>query len=130
MPYSIAMLRNLFSFSGRIRRAEYAVSCVAYLLCYYFIWGMDEGRGGGAVAIMLVVPMLWFALAQGTKRCHDIDKSGWWQLIPFYIFWLVFKKGNIGMNQYGQDPKLAPYEEVDEAYEKPYNYRRPEDPQY
>ena len=91
---------------------------------------MDEGRGGGAVAIMLVVPMLWFALAQGTKRCHDIDKSGWWQLIPFYIFWLVFKKGNIGMNQYGQDPKVAPYEEVDEAYDKPYNYRRPEDPQY
>jgi uncharacterized membrane protein YhaH (DUF805 family) len=124
------MLWNLFSFSGRIRRAEYAVSCVAYLLCYYFIWGMDEGRGGGAVEVMLVAPMLWFAIAQGAKRCHDIDKSGWWQLIPFYIFLLLFQKGNVGVNQYGRDPKVAPYEEVDEAYDKPYNYRRPEDPQY
>ena len=124
------MRKNPFSFEGRIRRAECCVSSVAYLMCYYFIWGMDEGRGGGALAVILVVPMLAFIIAQGTKRCHDLGKNGWWQFVPFYIFWLLFKKGQVGLNQYGKDPKVAPYEEIDEAYEKPYNYRRPEDPKY
>ena len=91
---------------------------------------MDEGRGGGSLAIILVVPMLYFAFAQGAKRCHDLNKNGWWQLIPFYIFLLCCKNGQVGTNRYGKDPKVAPYEDVDEAYEKPYNYRRPEDPKY
>jgi uncharacterized membrane protein YhaH (DUF805 family) len=124
------MRKNPFLFNGRIRRAEYAVSFVAYLFCYYFIWGMDEGRGGGPLALILVIPMLWFAIAQGTKRLHDIEKSGWWQAVPFYGLWLLLKKGMRGPNQYGNDPKVEPYQDVDDAYDKPYNYRRPQDPKY
>jgi uncharacterized membrane protein YhaH (DUF805 family) len=124
------MRKNPFSSNGRVRRAEHCISCVAYLFCYYFIWGMDDGRGGGFLALLLVIPFLWFAIAKGIKRCHDIDKSGWWQLIPFYIFVLMFKTGQRGSNKYGPDPKVAPYERVDEAYEKPQQFRRPEDPMY
>ncbi|OOQ57238.1 DUF805 domain-containing protein [Mucilaginibacter pedocola] len=122
------MRKNPLSFKGRIRRAEYFVSCVAYLFVYYFIWGMGEGRGGGPLAMILVVPMLWFAIAQGTKRMHDVNKSGWWQLVPLYNLWLLFQPGMAGNNQYGGDPKVEPYQGVDDAYDKPYNYRRPEDP--
>lgn len=104
------MHKNPFSLKGRIRRAEYCISCFAYLFAYYFIWGMDGGRGGDIFMIAVAMPILYFALAQGVKRCHDIGKSGWWQFIPFYIFWLMGTKGQEGPNPYGPDPKVAPYE--------------------
>lgn len=123
------MFKDSFSFAGRIRRSEYGISFTAYLFCYYFIWGMDEGRGGDLLALLLVIPAMWFALAQGAKRCHDIGKSGWWQLVPLYMLWLLFKKGDKGINAYGEDPKAVKFADNDD-YEHPYNYRRPEDPRY
>ena len=51
------------------------------------------------------IPILWFLYAQGAKREHDINFSGWWQLIPFRHIWLIFLKGNIGSNRFGNDPK-------------------------
>ena len=103
------MLKSPLSFTGRIRRTEYGLSCVGYPLIYYFAWGMDEGRGGDFLALFLVAPTLWFLLAQGAKRCHDIGKNGWWQLIPFYIFWMLLKNGDAGTNAYGNNPRAVPF---------------------
>jgi uncharacterized membrane protein YhaH (DUF805 family) len=50
--------------------------------------------------------MLWFLWAQGAKRCHDIGNSGWYQIIPFYVFWMLFANGQKETNQYGINPKL------------------------
>ena len=44
-----------------------------------------------------MIPIMWFLLAQGAKRCHDTGRSGWWQLIP--MFWIA--KGEIKANKYG-----------------------------
>ena len=49
--------------------------------------------------------ILWVAFAAGAKRCHDLGKSGWWQLIPFYFIVLMFKDGQSGDNKYGANPK-------------------------
>ncbi len=45
-----------------------------------------------------------------TRRFHDINMSGWWQLIPLtiigiipYIYWMV-KKGDDTNNKYGSNP--------------------------
>ena len=54
----------------------------------------------------LLIRSLWIFYAQGANRCHDLDNSGWYQLIPFYSLWLIFKKGNSGPNSYGDDPKV------------------------
>ena len=48
---------------------------------------------------------MWFQWAQGAKRCHDRNCSGWWQLVPFYALWMLFADGERGLNQYGPDPK-------------------------
>ena len=59
--------------------------------------------------------MLWFLWAQGAKRCHDRGASGWFQIIPFYVFWMLFADSNYGMNEYGANPKgFGNIDEIDE----------------
>ena len=55
---------------------------------------------------------MWFSLAQGVKRLHDLDKSGWLILLMFvpivnalFGLYMLFADGTVGPNQYGEDPK-------------------------
>lgn len=58
-----------------------------------------------------------FLLIQGIKRAHDVDKSGWYFLIPFLNIILIFMPGTRGPNNYGIDPtprKIVEYfDEID-----------------
>ena len=101
------MFKNPFSFDGRIRRKEYGFSFIIYLVFYIIVTALSTAQSvtAGLIVLVLLVPMLWFLWAQGAKRCHDLDKSGWWQIIPFYFFVLLFQDGQIGSNQYGANPK-------------------------
>jgi uncharacterized membrane protein YhaH (DUF805 family) len=100
------MFKNPFSFDGRIRRTEYGLSLIIYLLGA-FVVGLIIGFTGMPSAIMylLLIPLYWFMLAQGAKRCHDLGNNGWWQIIPFYGFWLLFADGDKLENNYGVNPK-------------------------
>jgi uncharacterized membrane protein YhaH (DUF805 family) len=64
------------------------------------------------------IPLLWFLWAQGAKRCHDIGKSGWWQIVPFYVLWMLFQAGDPYENEYGDNPK-NPHEFGAEDYVSP-----------
>jgi uncharacterized membrane protein YhaH (DUF805 family) len=108
------MFKSPFSFSGRIRRTEYALSY--FVACSgLFVLAFSFGFIGGALdaddesisasLALIYVPFAWFMWAQGAKRCHDLGNSGWWQLLPFYGFWMLFSNGEIGSNQYGDNPK-------------------------
>ena len=48
--------------------------------------------------------MIWFLLAQGAKRAHDMGQSAWIQLIPIYNISLFFIKGDAKTNKYGDVP--------------------------
>jgi uncharacterized membrane protein YhaH (DUF805 family) len=97
------MFKNPFSFEGRIRRSEYGISVIIYSVCYGLISAIAIA---GAEAIFLAfIPLFWFLIAQAAKRCHDRGNSGWWQLIPFYGLWLLFGDGELGANEFGENPK-------------------------
>ncbi len=109
------MFRNPFSFKGRIRRAEYVISIIIYIILLLIIQSFQENLIDSIVKFdkgvslfyftyLLYIPILWFLIAQNTKRCHDIGKSGFYQFIPFYTLWLIFAEGDSGSNQYGEDP--------------------------
>ena len=96
------MFKHSFLFEGRIRRLEYILSEIIFCIASCIL---EEFMKDGIIPILLFIPMFWFILAQGTKRCHDLGNSGWFQLIPFYIFWMLFAKSNCGDNKYGANPK-------------------------
>src|SRR5690606_20398014 len=100
------MFKNPFSFEGRIRRTEYGISIIIYAFCATILNAIvGASDGDAAILLFAYIPLLWFLWAQGAKRCHDVGNSGWWQLIPFYGFWLLFQDGQHGTNQYGENPK-------------------------
>lgn len=100
------MFKNPFSFDGRIRRMEFGLSFLIYFVSYITILAVSgAGEGIGAIALVLFLPLIWFLWAQGAKRCHDVGRSGWWQLIPFYVFVLLFSGGDAGKNEFGSNPK-------------------------
>lgn len=106
------MFRNPFSFKGRIRRTEYGLSLIICFFLNLLMQGMvGAAAESDAAAVLLIlyfimfIPYCWFIWAQGAKRCHDRGNSGWYQIIPFYGFWLLFAKGEAGTNEYGNSPK-------------------------
>jgi uncharacterized membrane protein YhaH (DUF805 family) len=108
------MFKNPFSFEGRIRRTEYGLSFIIFVIAKVItqfiavgIAGTNSSDMSGAVVLsnIFLIPFLWFLWAQGAKRCHDVGKNGWWQIIPFYPIYLIFGEGIKGENEYGEDPK-------------------------
>ena len=93
------MFRNPFSFTGRIRRTEYGLSII---ICFFINLLMEvmmsaatESNAAALLVLYLIIliPYCWFLWAQGAKRCHDRGNSGWYQIIPFYGFWMLFAEG-------------------------------------
>ena len=104
-----SMFSNPFSFSGRIRRLEYGLSFIIYevwnVLCSLMASSINDTNGALILYYLLLFPGLWFFCAQGAKRCHDRGNSGWYQIIPFYGWVMLFGGGDYGTNEYGLDPK-------------------------
>jgi uncharacterized membrane protein YhaH (DUF805 family) len=111
-PYNYSskeMFKRPFSFEGRIRRLEYGLSMIIYLVYASIIGGiiglMLPYNDSAVLQQVFLVPGYFFMLAQGAKRCHDRDNSGWYQIIPFYGLWMLLADGDAGSNRYGDSPK-------------------------
>lgn len=104
-------------FSGRARRAEYwwfglfqisAVfgAMIIDVLNFSTRWG-DYGPISSIFMLITTIP----TLAVAARRLHDIDRSGWWQLLSLVpiiglivlIIWLA-TAGDKGENRFGPDP--------------------------
>ncbi len=98
------MFKKPFSYEGRIRRTEFGLSYIIYfgsLMLMGLVLPLDSAE----LAWILYIPVFWFLTAQGAKRCHDLGNNGWFQLIPFYVLWMLFQDGQAGENGYGDNPK-------------------------
>lgn len=109
------MFKKPFSFEGRIRRLEYGLSYLIYFVSAIIVSLLTEVNELFAFLLIGYIPLIWFMLAQGAKRCHDRGSSGWYQIIPFYGLWMLFADGVFGQNEYGPNPKgLGNTDEIDE----------------
>ena len=96
------MFKALFSFNGRIGRAEYAITFACYIFVIVLVNTMVETM---PLLVLFLFPMIWILWAQGAKRCHDQGKNGWYQIIPLYFIALLFIEGDTGLNKYDADYK-------------------------
>lgn len=108
------MFQNPFSFDGRIRRSEYGLSYLVFIILYlvgFFLW--QEFQAAPVFFFSLNAVLIWFLLAQGAKRCHDLGNSSFFQFIPFYGVFMIFQDGQNGMNKYGRNPKELAVTKID-----------------
>lgn len=111
-PAATAELK-LFSARGRIGRLRYLAYSTGATLVYSVALGllaatiMTNLTAAEVVAYAAYIPLLWFTIITGIKRCHDIGISGWWALtviIPVIALVWLFVPGNKGENRFGPPP--------------------------
>lgn len=100
------MFNNPFSFKGRIRRIEYFISVLLQVIIFFpIVYLIRDIPYEREIFWIIFLIQAWFILAQGVKRCHDIDRNGFYQFIPFYFFWMIVEDGIPKKNKYGLNPK-------------------------
>ena len=107
-------LSKYATFSGRASRSEFWF--------FYLFWLLACGIAGVIDALIInssfsplttiaVLGLLIPFIAVTIRRLHDIDRSGWWQLLPLVpivgaiillIWWC--KPGTPGSNRFGSNP--------------------------
>ena len=109
---------NYANFNGRGSRSEYW-----WFALFLFIGGLVtpivdimilgySSESFGPIYIIFSIITFLPALAAGARRLHDINKSGWWQLISFTIVGLIpliiwmATEGTKENNSYGKPIKL------------------------
>ncbi|HEY2206062.1 MAG TPA: DUF805 domain-containing protein [Pseudonocardia sp.] len=122
MQWFMKALRQYADFSGRARRREFWMFSLVYSVIaigLLVLVGLATVAGGRGAAVLFALPVLFMAamiipgMAVTTRRLHDTNRSGWWQLIslvPFgSIVLFVFEvlDGDPSANRYGPDPKAA-----------------------
>lgn len=95
---------NFFWVSGRCGRLCYFLTALACGIVFNVADYMSRGKTDepeGYLCLVVILAALWASICIGAKRCHDLGHNGWWQLIPFYVLWMLFSEGNQDDNEYG-----------------------------
>ena len=103
-------LTKYADFNGRAARPEFWWFVAAQFVVSILL-NMAVPVLGGLFSLAMLVP----SLAAGSRRLHDIGKSGWLQLLGFIpvlgwillIYWCA-QPGEAGANKYGEPPADAP----------------------
>jgi uncharacterized membrane protein YhaH (DUF805 family) len=112
MNWFIAALKNYAVFDGRSRRKEFWYFYLFFILTILVLDIIGRLLFGSDMLfyvseLALIVP--YFAVA--IRRMHDVNKSGWFCLIPIYNLILFCTPGTTGPNDYGSDPKRPEFDE-------------------
>ncbi|MES2482574.1 MAG: DUF805 domain-containing protein [Pseudomonadota bacterium] len=79
-------LSKYADFKGRASRPEFWWFMLFCMLASVVTAVISE-RLSGVISLLLLLP----AIAATARRLHDIDKSGWWQLVSLvpFVGWLI-----------------------------------------
>tara|TARA_B110000881_G_C18148349_1_gene304889 strand:- start:103 stop:471 length:369 start_codon:yes stop_codon:yes gene_type:complete len=109
------LVRKFADFTGRASRSEFWFFQL-FLFLAGFIAGIIDMMilnyhpdDLGPMTIILYVIIIIPAIAVTARRLHDVNQSGWWQLIvftiigiPVLLYWYIIK-GTDENNEYGKD---------------------------
>jgi uncharacterized membrane protein YhaH (DUF805 family) len=108
----IGITKKYLTFSGRARRSEFwffwlfdVLFTFVFSLVDSFVVFFTNYDGFFSIYSTYQLLMLIPFIAVGVRRMHDVNKSGWFLLIPIYSLILQLTEGTKGENKYGPDPK-------------------------
>ena len=90
-------LKRYADFTGRATRKQFWMYVLFYVLIYIAVLLVTAAIGMEVLVSLYVLGMLIPTLAIGARRMHDINRTGWWQLlliipllgsIIMIIFWV------------------------------------------
>lgn len=105
MKYYLIVLKKYADFNGRARRSEYWYFTLFNILISMGFTATETYLNWHYLNLLYTLVVLVPGIAVGVRRMHDVNKSGWYLLIPIYNLILACTEGTEGPNQYGQDPK-------------------------
>ncbi len=105
MNYFMKVLQNYATFSGRARRSEYWYFTLFSTIISILLMVIGRMLNMPFIQTIYGLGVLIPSIAVGVRRMHDVNKSGWFLLIPIYNLILACTEGDTGDNQYGPDPK-------------------------
>jgi len=109
-------------FSGRASRAEFWTFTLGNVLIGVLLYSLSEALGlpmvladYGALELPFQLAVLVPGIAVTSRRLHDVNKSGWWQLIAFIpligfiiLFVDLIGRPTRGPNRFGSNPHGDP----------------------
>jgi uncharacterized membrane protein YhaH (DUF805 family) len=102
-------IRKYAEFNGRASRAEYWWFFLFVVLVSVLLDFVSHTLSG-----LFCLGMLLPSIAAATRRLHDTNRSGWWQLVGLVpvIGWIVMivllaQQGQPGANEHGPSPAGA-----------------------
>ena len=124
MPYLnwyFTVFRKYADFGGRASRSEYWFFTLFHVLVSIGLGAVDGALFGystrlenGPVSLAYVLVSLVPVISVTTRRLHDTDRSGWFQLITLIpvIGWVILTvftcfDSQVGENRFGDDPKAG-----------------------
>jgi uncharacterized membrane protein YhaH (DUF805 family) len=105
MKWYLKVLQNYVNFGGRARRKEYWNFVLFNAIFVFALAFVSELTQSFLLYLLYCLAVTIPAIAVGVRRMHDVNKSGWYILFPFYNLILACREGTRGENEYGFDPK-------------------------
>jgi uncharacterized membrane protein YhaH (DUF805 family) len=105
MNWYLTVLKKYAIFNGRARRKEYWMFVLFNAIVSIVLGIVDAALQLNVIGTIYSVAVLIPSIAVGVRRMHDVNKSGWFLLIPIYNLVLACTNGDVGENKYGPDPK-------------------------
>jgi uncharacterized membrane protein YhaH (DUF805 family) len=108
--YYTGAIKKYAVFDGRATRAEFWYFFLFNIIVSFalgFVSGFLEvtcGLNKSVISNLYSLFIFLPSLGLGIRRVHDINKNGWFSIIPFYNLYLFAKKGDAGANKYGNAP--------------------------
>jgi uncharacterized membrane protein YhaH (DUF805 family) len=102
---------NYANFKGRTRRSGYWFFYLFYVLVIFVATILDSllfGTSVDSFGLFYTVSVLALALptlSASVRRMHDVDKSGWFILVPIYNLILLLQDSQRGPNRFGDPVK-------------------------
>ena len=110
MHWFTLALKRSFEISGRSRRREYWAFQLVWVISLMLV-SFTLASGSKVLLGLLVIAGLIPAITVTIRRLHDINRSGWWNLVSFLpvigglvLLIMALIPGSPGMNDYGDEP--------------------------